>query len=286
MVKKMLNENFLLNRCLTLALVAGISGGSFAQEASIAVKSVTLAGQEISAPVPAVWGDRSAMLDLALEAPLGSQLELAYDLSQVAGSLVAPVATRQPLGRVVDFRLATWRIIPVEIPFPKVDHPVKMLLGFSSSGFSIGRTFVMVFPREEPGQLAKRLASAGRQSGLRLGVFGESAVLRTFFKEEQIAFEELGSAFPSQFDPDILPIGEMQAEDLLEHALDNLDGSVLLFIRGSTELPGVIRTITPRRSLTKVTWPILDGLSGNPQSRQFFIDILLQALSPTVPEQP
>lgn len=251
---------------------------------------VTIQPPEGPVPVLAVVGGETLPLQVAVEAAPGTEVKLTYDLVQLAEGLAAPLVTGQSLGSPVVLDQTSRRVVAVNIPVPEVTRPTRMLVKIVSSaspgdsgGPNQNQVFLEVYPKPEPGHLARVLAGAEEASGLRLAVFGECPALRKFFQEEQIAFLDLGSEAADLGQKAILPVGEAGLEDGQD--LKSRAARMVLFVRDPTAWPGVYRTDSPDGSLVRVTLPLLDTLSTNPRSRQIFLDILLQTFptKPTIP---
>jgi len=272
---------------LWIALLAVTMDSLVAQNPTTAVESVSLHARHPVVPEFAVFGDQTVKFDVAVEAPLGTKGSLVYDLAQTAGGISAPLGTSRPVGGSLVFEKTTRQVVLAEVPLPKVLRPTKMLLAFSvpvAAGAPpprAGKVLLHVYPKEEAGALARMLAMAEQQSGLHLGIFGESPVLRGFFEEQKIGFKDLGSQVPDRWDKRILHLGEIPSAALEGRHWDQRVGHAILFVSDSTGLPGVYRTISPAGSVTKVTVRFLDNLDVDPQRQELLIETLQQALKST-----
>ncbi len=250
---------------------------------------VTVEPEEDAMQERAVFGGEKACFDLAVEAPAGEKVSLAYDLSQVAGALLVPLVRRQALGGPVDFRDRTRRVIPVEVPAPEVARRTRMLVLFyslppsdKSSPTGPARAYLDVFPKPKTGEWAKALEAAEKRAGVRIAIFGTSPALRKFFEDRKIAFHDLGGEFPAEFPAEFLVLGQVTAADLEKHRSEAAAGRMVFFLTGAELPPGVYETVTPEGSLTKVTLPLADGLATNPLSQVVFLDILHRQLRPGI----
>jgi len=267
-----------------ITLLAMTMDSLVAREAATGGEHVSLHGRQVGIPEFAVFGDQTVKFDVDVEAPLGSKASLLYDLAQFAGGIVAPLETSRPVGGPLDFAKTTRQVALAEVPLPRVVRKTQMLLCFSAavapdaSRSIVGKVLLQVYPKAEPGQLARKLAMAEEQAGLHLGIFGPSPALRKFFQEQKMDFKDLGSQAPSHWEKEVLPLGEITSAALEERHWG--EGAVF-FVSDATGLPGVYRTISPTGSVTKVTVRFLDNLDVDPQSQELLVDTIQQALKPT-----
>lgn len=272
---------------LRIALLAVTMDSLLAQDCSMAVEHMSLHGRQTTIPEFAVFGGETIKLDVAIEAPPGTKASLFYDLAQIAGGVTAPLETSRLVDLPLDFDKTTRQAVLAEIPLPKVVRQTKMLLVFSASvGTSsvpvhAGKALLQVYPNEKPGNLARSLAMTEGQSGLHLGIFGESPALRRFFEEQKIGFRDLGLHVPDRWEKQILHLGEITSASLEERHWDEKVAHAVFFVSDAAGLPGVYRTISPAGSVTKVTIRLLENLDVDPRSQELLIDTIQQALNPT-----
>lgn len=268
-----------------IALLAVTVRSLVAQDATMAVESVSRHGRQSAVPEFAVFGGETVRLDVAVEARLGTKGSLLYDLAQIAGGIAAPLETSRPVGGPLDFDKTTRKVVLAEIPLPKVVRPTKMLLAFlapvaaGTSPSRAGKVLLKVYPKDEPGKLARSLAMAEEQSGLHLGIFGESPALRRFFEEQKIGLKDLGSQVPDRWEKNILYLGEITSASLADRHWDEKVAHAVFFVYEDAGLPGVYRTISPAGSVTKVTVRSLDNLDIDPRSQELLADTIKQALT-------
>jgi hypothetical protein len=241
----------------------------------------------------AVFGGENAAFVLTVEARKPGPVTLTYSLFQIAGAgdgLAVPLDGDKPLGEPIDFGMEESREVRREIPIPAVQAPTMMVVKFFSSSAPDqkaswrNQAFLKVFPRPRPGEWAGALASAEKDSGRNLAVFGKSRDVRNFLAAQKIAFRDLGEEFPTEFSAPLLFIGEVSAEALEKHRPKAAGGRKIFFVEDAMRLPGIYETVEPSGSLTKVTLPIPERLAADPQMQTDFVDLLLRQLNPPAHE--
>ena len=238
----------------------------------------------------AVYGGEKARLNLLVVSKSPGSVGVSCNLYQIAGSsdgLGVPLETGKVLGVPIEFGPEVLRTATVDLAVPAVQRPTRMVAQFfpshaagpEASGHS--QIALSVFPKPRPGEWAEALASAEKNSGRILAVFGKSPGLRNFLTEQKIGFLDLGDEYPREFPASQLVVGEVSAEAFEKQRPRAAGGSKIFFVGGAAEPPGIYETVDPSGSLTKVTLPIPEGLAADPQCQSAFITLLLRQLNPT-----
>ncbi len=262
------------------ALILCLTGALQAMEPGVEVLGLT--GREPTIPEYAVTSGERVKVDLAVEAPLGSKVDILADFHQVTHGLSAPRGRGVLLARAVDFKEVTRRVVPVEIETPEVSGPAILLVqlhAMPSAQPSPVRFILKLYPRGEKGAFARAIAASEEKSGLKLALFGESPALRRYFKEQQITYRDLGTQMPNAFPKGCLIVGE---ENRVTPSREEIGSARLLFFRSRPEqrLPGIYRVETPSGTFTEVTFPLLPGLADDPRQQSILLDFLCGELSP------
>lgn len=239
---------------------------------------ITVESAKSDAPEIAVFGGDEAALRLRVESPGDG---VTYDLLQIGGGLTAPLVSNQKLKLPAEATRS--QAVEVRLPVPEVKGPTRMLVRFHAAKNASAQAFLDVFPRPASGQWRDALAKAEKSTDRQLAVFGESPHLREFFAKNDIAFRDLGSDFPENFPPDAIAIGEVTTTTLERHRPEPGAGRQIVFVEDRLVLPGIYESRGPEGALTKVTLPILAGLSSDPKSQTSFLDLLHHNLEPLTP---
>lgn len=265
----------------TAAFLIGLATAGLLQGGEpVVVEPLGLAGRERPVPATPVVGGETVNYELAVEVAAPVTFTLFADIRQAAKDLMAPLKANLPLAPEIAFPAAGRRTVTVQIPIPEVQKGTLMMVDFKTAADqpAVAQAGFVVFPRTKPGARAEAVASASREGGLRLAVFGESEGLRGFLKTESIAFEDLGVEFPKEFRSGLLVLGEVTVSAVETHRPNGRSGRAILFVSGTRLLPGVYESVTSGGSLTKVTLPLMAGLGANPQNQSVFLDLITQQL--------
>lgn len=245
---------------------------------------VTLGAQgwrDQAPPVLSVTSEGVLNIELLLPTTM-DRASVAVALWQISGGLSLPLREARPLEELLAGGAPDAQgVITVPVTFPKLDRKTLVLVVFTTKDDSrakLGTVRVLVYPPFDWAALAARL----KKDGPRLAVFGKEAALREFFRLRDIEFADLGDDLPERFDNDTLAVGAAPPKHWAERK-DRLvpDGSrLIVFVADPATLPGVYTTATGTGTITKVTLPLLAGLSRDPRSEELLFQLIEQHLQP------
>ncbi len=255
--------------------------------ADLNVETLCVRG-EMVVPTPElhVFGGATVDLDVAVEAPLGSKVSLAYTLYQIARNLSAPLGRDIAVPEPVIFEKQTRRNVRIPITLPDVKRRTEVIVWFRAESADgeknerTGQTRLFIYPQDQTEELAVSLERVQKDAGVSLAVFGESKHIRAFLEQSGIPFTDAGSELPPTLKADALYLGEIDPHALATRRFAN--ARIIFFSPDPALPPGVYTTIRGSGLFTKVTLPILDTLATNPQSQLTFIDILRHSLDASV----
>lgn len=237
----------------------------------------------------AVVGGKEASLALAIEAPLGTKLDLIADLLQLAHSIAAPLQKDLPLATALAFEDRTRQVVHVSIPVPEVKHVTRMLVRFrtqvagAGEWKAAGQTRLAVYPADHLREFKELLSAQEKERGIRLAVFGEHGGVRDFLRAERIDFEDLGAEFPADLSASFVYLGSANTGKQPVRIPTETKARMVLFDLASDLLPGVYRG--PRRT-AYVTLPLLDHLTTDPKNQATFARIVSELLAEPSPDHP
>jgi len=259
-----------------------------AEAVNFSIGEMHLHGEKAAQPEYAVESGQEVRLEIPIDAPLGSKVTLEPEFFQLASGLGAPIAlpmdfeTPQP-----DFKETTHQVVTVSLTAYEVKKITRFLIRFSIHDGAakkeslLSSAILLVYPKEEPGAVAKAISQKLSETNMRLIVFGESAEIRTFLEKRHIDFTS-SDDWPSEVKSDALYVGQTTTKKLAEHLHSPARGHMLIFTDSDIELlPGVYRTETADAVVTKVSLHMLDTLESNPRNREIFTDLLLEHLTRT-----
>lgn len=240
-----------------------------------------------SQPMVHAFGGQPVKVDLAVETPSGTPVEIKADLFQKGQSLLMPIqkdiAVAQGIraGEHPSFRpLLSWTF-----PVPEVKRETEMIARLriktaNGEWTPAGQILIRVYP---PEFTKETLAAISRQRGLH--IFGETNRLRDFLKAQKVEFHDEGNslaALPTNPDEKGIYLGESTTGELADWlaAQPGWPGNLVVFCADSHLMSGVFVTEKGGFRTVKVTLPLLDNLSSDPQSQKTLLEILNTLTAP------
>jgi len=236
------------------------------------------------------FGGQTVTVRLAIEAPIGSRLDVKTNLIQLAHRLAVPVGEEVPIAEALPFDDQTRQVVEASIPLPEVERvtrfigPLRVRKAGTDTWETAGETLFAVYPPGQLEPLKRSLAELETRAGLRLGVFGPSEKLRSLLKKEKIPFLDLGVEGPASTDPKVIHLGEIPLEKLRGRL--NEDIRLIVFDpepwrhdRNPEKLPGVYASALGDGFIVEVTLNLLSDIETNPLAQETFARILDQAIS-------
>jgi len=261
---------------LMLALTLGATE---MKAAGIKILRAGTGGDEGAVPEIYAFGGRGLPVRLDYTAAAGTRIAWTSELFLASSSMAAPLERSSPLIQVVEAEAGHELWLP-EVHLPEVKQRTEMWLKIlgRAEGSESGCTNIRihVYPLDTARPL-KELVSGG----IRLAVFGKSEAIRSFLRANQIAFEELGADIPSQIDPRLFLIGDIEKsrlDDWMKHFPKGAGIRLVAFTRDPWGVPGAYMQVQPGATICKVTVAILDGLVSNPRSQATFVELLSKTL--------
>ena len=285
----------LLAPLFILLLTAGAENLRADDPVTVSVRCLGNQSPVLPTPSLHVFGGGSLSFLVAVDAPLGSRLQLRADVLQTtAGSLAVPLKKDVPLSEELPFESRTHLTVTCTLPsLPTVQRVSRTLLTLRAVAPDRAALLpavpmeVFLYPPEVPGEWKKTIAARLARSGLsRLEVFGKGTGLRRFLKARRVEFEDGGADWPARLDPRTLYIGDEPAS--LPARLGSTEGGWLLLFQppeASTLLPGVYQNFpSTAGNIVKVTLPdVLTRLEDDPRSQETLAEIFRRALEPRTP---
>ncbi len=235
------------------------------------------------------FGGQSVRVRVAIEAPLGSRLDVKIGLYQLAQPLVARVGAEVPIAEKLGFSDRTRSIFEASIPLPDVQRVTRFIGSIQArkSGTetweSAGRTVFVAYPPDLLDPLRRSLAQLESQEGLRLGVFGPSRQLRSFFKQEKIPFLDLGVELPAAPNPKVIHLGEVSMEKLRGKLVKGIrlitfDPEPSPSASSAEILPGIYASARDGGFVVSVTLNLLHDIAISPLAQESFARIFDQVI--------
>ena len=227
------------------------------------------------------FGGQTLNIDLAVESPGRSSVEIRADLFQKGQSLLATLQKDVVVAHGVRSELeAAGRVlVSWELAAPEVKRETQILARLKTKTAdgewaSAGQFLLVIYP---PGFAKEPLAAFAKGRGFH--VFGRNKNLRGFLKTEKTSFEEAGddlTSLPETPDAKGIYLGETTAKELAEWQSSHPGwrGNLVVFCSDSPLLPGVFVTARGGSRTAKVTLPLLNSLSVDPRSQKTFLEIL------------
>lgn len=235
------------------------------------------------------FGGKPVKMQVAIDAPLASRLDVEVTLHQLAQHLTARVAEGLPIAEGLEFDDRTRCVVDASIPLPEVERVTRFIGTLrvrpagSDTWEKAGQTFFVAYPPGQLDPLKRSLATLAASESVRLGVFGESRKLRSFFKREKIPFLDLGDEFPAGPDPKVIHLGETSLEKLRGKLPESIqliafDPDPWRFDRNPETLPGVYASSRREGFIVEVTLNILHNIESDPLAQETFARILGQTI--------
>lgn len=240
-------------------------------------------------------GDTDAPVQHRVEAFGGGSVQLTFQLAvgtdwdgkiginlfRVSRGIAAPVLKGIEAVPSADAAAALGRHYTLTIDLPEVASPTRFLLqvfatdGNSESATIIGRYSLVAYPSHPLKEFADALSRAGRERGVRLGVFGPESGLRDVLKAASIPFEDLGDGPPRAASRNQILLGSSaERSSILFHSPPQ---RLILFTAGVDD--GIVRQTSAAQSiLTKVPGSYLATISSSPSHQHLLAQLLLDSL--------
>ncbi len=239
-------------------------------------------------PVPdtAVFAHRPQKLSLGLFGYPGASGTLVADLFQAGGSLAIPLVKNIKLEE--NLTLAESTAVSISLTFPNVQRPTDILARFAmipangaAPRIPLGELRFEVFPESLTKELTDLLSPA--PDGTAVVVFGPGSNFRRFLAAAKVRFDDAGDDTPSNFEPTLLYLGDITADDQFQQVQDRwaLGGRVVVFSLDESLPPGVYTDRAHSGALIHITAPLLENLSDDPRAQNGLIKILHLVTSPT-----
>ena len=241
-------------------------------------------------PIMHVFGGQPAKIDLGVETPGGSPVEIQADLYQKGQSLVVPIKKEIPVARAVhsDENQPFHSLISWTLLVPEVKRETEMIAclrikTISGEWTPAGQILIKAYPQ---GFAMEPLVAFSKERGLHL--FGENKRLRAFLNAQKMEFDNVGDGLaelPMKPEDKGIYIGEATSNDLEDWLAVHpaWQGNIVVFCPDSSLLPGVFVTTQSGFQTVKVTLPLLDNLSSDPRSQKTLLEILNTVAASTKP---
>jgi hypothetical protein len=240
------------------------------------VEVIGLAGEPAlrpPAPIFYITAGRPLRLNLIVEAPLGSSVDLSASARYLTQGHQAALPKAFPLANQLRFEDTTRQVVAVEIPTPRLTGPAVMRYDLHTAppgNAEVPPHFhVRITPPAEQAVLTRSLNAALEKSGRRLAVYGESPRLRRLFEAYGIEFQDLGTLRPSA-----LPKASLTVSEDAPPRGEAVRGRLVLFHQAPERpLPGIYQQATTEGRVTIVTLPVWTN-----QPPSLLIEILCEEL--------
>ncbi len=224
-----------------------------------------------------VFGGRTVGINFRLKGEPGVAGEMEAQCFAVADGLRAPLGAWQALG---SFRLnekgegELFAEVPVSKPARRIGIDAQLRARVESAVVPVGSGHFMVYPDD--------LVAPLKRAGMTLGVFGGNEALRSFFKEKEVPFKEMGRELPSPSSGEMILIGDetdVRFKEWLRRLPTDAQVRLIAFVPDPTVLPGVYRQTSGRLGVTKVTLPILQNLADDPLLQTSLVRLIIESYS-------
>lgn len=227
------------------------------------------------------FGGGPVQLTVQLAASTAWDGKIGINLFRVSRGIAAPVLKGIEAVPSGELTAELRRHFTLTIDLPEVVSPTRFLLqlfataGNNESATVIGRSSLLVYPPHPLKEFADALNRAGRERGVRLGVFGPAPGLRDFLKAASIPFEDLGDATPRAASRHQILLGSgAERSSILFHSPPQ---RLILFTAGIED--GIVRQTSDAQSiLTEVPGDYLATISSSPSHQHLLAQLLLDSL--------
>lgn len=262
---------------LSLLMFAGLTAGPL-----LSARELLVLGSkdpvEPAATARAVASGGTATIDVVIP-PTVDREHLWISLHQISGGVTVPLGETQAFAGMPMEKAPLDNFAQVSLSVPKLTRKAEIIAKFylkAEPPVTLGVMRLVVYPPRDWSPLSRRLKKDGPQ----LLVFGRDAALREFFQARDIEFSDQGDTPPDHLDNDTLAVGALPAKDWNEHKdrLTPEGGGLIVFVADADALPGVYTTGGGAGLITKVTLPVLAGLTKDPRSEELFFELIEQHL--------
>lgn len=231
-------------------------------------------------PELSVSGGGTLFLSLLVPSSLKPE-DLVINRWQMANEVMIPLGEGMPFRDAMMAASADAQgVTTLCMAFPEVKKKTCMMVQFRTvkdPPVDAGRAQVWVYPPINWAPLSAKFKTE-RPSLL---VFGRDDRLRDFLKAHDLLFSEGGETISGEIGADTLAMGVLPEKIWRESKprLGTDGGRIIVFVTGSSGLPGVYTTMTGAGAITQVTLPIIDHLGPDPRTQDFFIRLIEQHLN-------